>query len=65
MTKQVEQPFTLSPADLKSARGKLKLSQSEISERLGVSKRTWIRYETGGRPVPTVVAYAVKYLVGD
>jgi len=47
---------------LTAARNALGLSRQGLAERLGITRMTLHRYETGVHPVPQVVALAVKCL---
>jgi len=47
---------------VKRARAKLKLSQGEFAKRLGLERRTIMRYEQGAF-LPPYVYYAIKHVV--
>lgn len=42
----------MNPADLKSARATLGLSQAELGHRIGVTRNTINRWEMGLHPIP-------------
>jgi len=48
--------------ELKQARARLGLSQTELAEALGIHRSAVARYETGTLPIPKVVALAVECL---
>lgn len=53
----------MTPTDLTAARQSLGLSRQGLAGRLGVTRMSVQRWETGVHPVPLVVALAVKCLV--
>jgi DNA-binding XRE family transcriptional regulator len=48
--------------ELKQARARLKMSQPELAEALGIHRTAVGRYEVGMLPVPKLVALAVEAL---
>ena len=50
--------------EYRAQREALRLTQSELAERLGVSRRTIVRLETTADEVPRVDELAIKYLAG-
>jgi len=48
--------------ELKKTRQALGLSQEQLAEKLGYTRRSVIRYEDGSSPVPSVVEMALKQL---
>ena len=48
--------------DLREARQSLGLTQQELAARLGVSRASVNRWETGAWPVPPMVALAAQHL---
>lgn len=54
---------TMSPDELKRARGALNISQAGLAAALGLSRPTIARLELGILPIKAVVALAVEYLV--
>jgi len=48
--------------ELKQARARLGLSQTELAEALGIHRSAIARYETGTLPVPKLVALAIEAL---
>jgi transcriptional regulator with XRE-family HTH domain len=44
------------------ARAKLKMTQAEFAKRLGLERRSILRYEKG-EPLPPTVYFAIKFLV--
>lgn len=57
--------FTPMPDDagfVKRARAKLKLTQGELAEQLGLERRTVMRYERGDQ-LPPQTRFAIKWLV--
>lgn len=53
----------MTPAALKAARTRLGFTQRSLAARLGVSRRTVIRYEAGDRPVPGPVKGMIEMLL--
>ena len=51
--------------DLREARQSLGLTQQELADRLGVSRASVNRWETGAWPVPQMVTMAVSVLVAS
>jgi transcriptional regulator with XRE-family HTH domain len=49
----------------KARRDKLKLSQGEIAEALGLSRMTIIRYESGESPISPLVKWRMETLVKE
>lgn len=48
--------------DLKELRAKLKLTQRRIAFRLGVTERTYQRWEHGETEIPSPVELALKHI---
>lgn len=48
--------------ELRKMRQALGLSQEELAEKLGYTRRSVIRYEDGSSPIPAVVEMALKHL---
>jgi transcriptional regulator with XRE-family HTH domain len=55
----------MTPADLKSARKALGLTQAEMGEAVGRDRKTINRYELGKLPTPQVVWVAITSLIRD
>jgi Predicted transcriptional regulators len=55
-------PMKSTAGFVKRARAKLQMTQGEFAERLGLERRTIIRYEKG-EPLPPTVYFAIKHLV--
>ncbi|MGI9297813.1 MAG: helix-turn-helix domain-containing protein [Gammaproteobacteria bacterium] len=56
----------MTPADLKSARKQLGLTQTQLAERLRMGKnggRTVRRWESGDCPIPGPVEVAIEFLL--
>jgi repressor LexA len=49
--------------EFRRARQSLELSQEQLAEKLGRTRRSVIRYEDGSSPIPLVVAMALRQLV--
>lgn len=54
--------MTFKPADYQAQREKLGLTQAELAKRLGVSRATINRRETGQNPIHPEAAFALAYL---
>lgn len=54
---------TMTADELKRARSILDISQAELAARLGISRLSVARMETGAQVIRTVTALAVEYLV--
>lgn len=52
----------MTPAQLRSAREKLGLTQAGLAEKLGVNRTTVARWETGVLEIPQMAALAVRHL---
>lgn len=57
------QPYTMPADEFRALRARLELSQSALADRLGIERRQVQRYEAGDATVPSVVAFALLYLV--
>ena len=57
-------PMKSTAGFVKRARAKLQMTQGEFAERLGLERRTIIRYEKG-EPLPPTVYFAIKHAVMD
>jgi DNA-binding transcriptional regulator YiaG len=55
---------TMTPSDFKALRTVLRLTQSQLAGQLKVSRATIDRWERGVSPVPELVAWEVRRLVG-
>ena len=53
----------MKPADLKAARTRLGFTQEALAARLGLTRRTVVRYEAGERPVPGPVSGIIELLL--
>jgi len=51
--------------ELKALRVKLKLTQEELGQRLGVTRVTVARWEIGLRKVPELAARLVQHVAGE
>ena len=51
--------------EFRRARQSLGLSQEQLAEKLGRTRRSVIRYEDGSSPIPLVVAMALRQLVSS
>lgn len=52
----------MTAAELRSWRTALGLTQARAAEWTGVSRRLWIRFEVGDRPVPKWLAIIVQVM---
>jgi transcriptional regulator with XRE-family HTH domain len=50
-------------ADVRRARKRLKITQAELADRLGIQRNTVTRMEIGNRPVMKTTELAIKYLL--
>jgi transcriptional regulator with XRE-family HTH domain len=50
-------------ADVRRARKRLKMTQAELAERLGIQRNSVARMEFGNRPVMRTTELAIKYLL--
>lgn len=50
-------------ADVRRARERLKMTQAELAERLGIQRNSVARMEMGNRPVMRTTELAIKYLL--
>jgi DNA-binding XRE family transcriptional regulator len=55
----------MTPAQLKQTRAKLKLSQAKLAAAIGISWRAMSDYERDVRPMPRVVALAIRAIELD
>ena len=54
--------YAMTPADLKTARERLALTQLQLAEALGVHRIAVVRWESGARKVPSMLRLALKAL---
>lgn len=52
----------MTPAQLTRWRARLKISQERAAQLMGISRRQYIRYETGDAEIPKLVDLATKAL---
>ena len=50
----------MTPAEFRQIRKDLKLTQSQLAEKLGVHPITISHYETGATPIPLAIAIAAQ-----
>ena len=50
-------------ADVKRARERLKMTQAELGDALGIQRNSVARMEIGNRPVMRTTELAIKYLL--
>jgi transcriptional regulator with XRE-family HTH domain len=50
----------MTPDDLRAYRKRLGITQTQLAEALGLSRRAIIRYEDGTRPIPRPVELACE-----
>lgn len=50
-------------ADVRRARERLKMTQAELAEKLGMQRNSVVRMEIGTRPVMRTTELAIKYLL--
>lgn len=54
----------MEPQELKDTRERLKLTQKDLAERLGVAANTVARWERGERSIPEFLSLALEGLEG-
>lgn len=55
----------MTPDDMKAARRELRISQRQLGDEIGYTRESIAEFERGGRPIPLVVALAVRWLVNQ
>ena len=55
----------MTPAELSNLRASLGLSQSQLSAKLDISKKTLQNWEQGVSKIPRIAVFAFKLLAGD